>query len=80
MRGAGLLLAAAALIGAAGADCDDVCWADEGAVDEWDCVARPEPLQVLRHDDDDPYTVNYLDTSTGERAPERNRATPRRAA
>ncbi|KAK7250294.1 hypothetical protein SO694_00007247 [Aureococcus anophagefferens] len=48
------------------ASCDDVCWDDADAVAAWDCVASPEPIQVMERDDEDHYSVRYLDTQTGE--------------
>jgi len=60
------LLAAFWLMGrAAAASCDDAeCW-DDDSVEPFDCATRPEPLQLLRHDDEDNYGLYYLDIVTG---------------
>ena len=49
-----------------GADCDEICWDDADAVAALDSNLLPEPIQVMEKDDEDHYSVRYLDTTTGE--------------
>ena len=49
------------------ASCADVCWDDADAVAAWDCVASPEPIQVMElpHRGSDGTSVKVLTSPAG---------------